>query len=200
METLAANVFVGVEEVTANRDARVLRQRDMLVKGEGAVVSFTVNTPGPVKDTHDARVIFHAGLEAVAKRAAALGWNILETQIVTPVTGPEALLRIAIPGTSADAPVIVKMSTVTIEETHALGRLFDFDILSPEGSPISRTAQGVSSRSCFVCGQRAVICARSRAHPLEELLACISRMVADYTAGLPDPTHTPSGTVEPPRS
>ena len=175
-EPQAGNMPVTLEDVIANRDARVERQKAMLAPGKGAVVSFTVNMPGPVKDTENARSIFHAGLQSVIACATTAGWDVLEWQAIFPKTGPEALFLV-------DAGhVAVKEAMVVIEESHPLGRLFDLDVLDPKGAPVARKEGGRQLRACLLCGEPAAVCGRSRAHSFEELTCRITAMVADFQA------------------
>ena len=59
----------------------------------------------------------------------------------------------------------MKEITTRLEEQDELGRLFDMDVLGPEGEKLSRPAV----RRCLVCGGPVQACARSRAHSLETL-------------------------------
>ncbi|MDL2210081.1 citrate lyase holo-[acyl-carrier protein] synthase [Desulfovibrio sp. OttesenSCG-928-O18] len=173
----ASNHVVSLEEVLVNREARVVRQRGMLDRGNGAIISFTVNMPGPVKDTADARVIFRAGLDALAAATRDAGFAVGEQRELYLPTGPEALL-----GFAAEAMAVKRMA-VAVENTHPLGRLFDMDVLDASGASISRAALGAPMRTCLVCGGKAAVCGRSRAHAMDELLAAIRKQVAAYTAG-----------------
>lgn len=172
----ATNRAVTLEEVLGNREARVARQREMLARGNGAVISFTVNMPGPVKDTADARAIFRAGLAALDVTVPGAGLIVAERREWYPPTGPEALL-----GFSAK-PLDVKRMALAVEDSHPLGRLFDMDVLDASGAFISRGDLGAPMRACLVCGNKAAACGRSRAHPMDELLESIRKLVAAYAA------------------
>ena len=170
----ASNAPVSLEEVLASREARATRQKRALGIGFGAVVSFTVNMPGAIKDTQEARAIFLAGLDAlqcIAERKR-IGLEFLSE--LYPATGPEALLCLAL------TPLEAKELTTMVESAHALGRLFDMDVLDMEGAPVSRRTLGLPPRTCLVCESEAVLCARSRRHSLDEVLAVIQKMVAAY--------------------
>lgn len=171
----ATNHVVTLEEVLDNREARVERQRASLARG-GTVVSFTVNMPGPVKDSDDSRIAFRAGLRGLEAAAAERGFVVLEREERYLLTGPEALLRFA------EQPLDVKRMTVDVEENHALGRLFDMDVLGPDGRGVSRSGLGLAGRTCLICGQPAAVCGRSRAHGVGELVAAVRGMVAGYAA------------------
>ena len=67
-------------------------------------------------------------------------------------------------------PERVKLITAETEELHPLGRIFDIDVIKPDGTKVSRTDLGASGRACILCGKPAFICGRSRAHSTEEVL------------------------------
>jgi holo-ACP synthase/triphosphoribosyl-dephospho-CoA synthase len=56
-----------------------------------------------------------------------------------------------------------------LEECHPLGRLFDIDVIAEDGDKVSRSTIGLPERACLVCGKTGAGCARSRAHPLDEV-------------------------------
>jgi holo-ACP synthase/triphosphoribosyl-dephospho-CoA synthase len=62
-----------------------------------------------------------------------------------------------------------------------LGRLFDIDVFTPEGTKLSRGAE--QRRPCLVCGGDAFACGRSRAHDpavvVDAALAIMERFVKD---------------------
>lgn len=59
--------------------------------------------------------------------------------------------------------------TVEIEDGTAVGRLFDMDVLRPDGQKVDRQELGLSSRKCLICGGPAQACARSRTHTVAQL-------------------------------
>ena len=63
----------------------------------------------------------------------------------------------------------LKAYTLQLENQHPLGRLFDFDVIGPDGSAVSREDLGNPKRKCLLCDEDAHVCARSKRHPMEEL-------------------------------
>ena len=61
-----------------------------------------------------------------------------------------------------------KMSAVELEERLKAGRVFDIDIITPDGS-VSRKDLGLPPRKCFFCGNDAKICSKERTHYLPAL-------------------------------
>lgn len=121
-------VEITLEQVLLARDRRVLRQRALAARYGGTLLSFTMNIAGPVKDAPLVRLAFQAGLAALDRD---LGQPVHRELIQAP-TGPEALLVYDRP-----APW-VKERCLLLEEREAVGRLYDLDVLSPEGEKLSR--------------------------------------------------------------
>lgn len=162
-------VEITLEQVLLARDRRVLRQRALAARYGGTLLSFTMNIAGPVKDAPLVRLAFQAGLAALDRD---LGQPVHRELIQAP-TGPEALLVYDRP-----APW-VKERCLLLEEREAVGRLYDLDVLSPEGEKLSRP----QSRRCLICGGPVTVCSRSRAHGLAAIRARTRDILADFAAG-----------------
>ena len=146
------------------RDRRAERQRELLSAYAGqTLLSFTLNIPGPEKDS------------PLIRRGAALGRRLLDRGLlrlkVRPLyaetaenfTGPESFFVLPLP------PLEVKRVAADIEEASPAGRLFDLDVLRPDGSKVDRREVGLPARRCLLCGAEAQVCARSRTHTVAEL-------------------------------
>ena len=162
-------VEITLEQVLLARDRRVLRQRALAARYGGTLLSFTMNIAGPVKDAPLVRLAFQAGLAALDRD---LGKPVHRELIQAP-TGPEALLVYDRP-----APW-VKERCLLLEERDPVGRLYDLDVLSPEGEKLSRP----QSRRCLICGGPVTVCSRSRAHGLPAIRARTRDILADFAAG-----------------
>lgn len=168
-------VFTGprvtLEEVLKNRNARAERQRGMLASGCVSLVSISMNIPGDIKQfplAHD------AFCEVLAVLRSAFAGHILREETVSLSTGDEALLALDLAGDQ------IKRQTVSLEETHPLGRLFDLDVLDGNGTALSRSRFSLPPRRCLLCGENAKICGRSRAHTVTELRSKIVSILDDY--------------------
>ncbi len=167
-----ASQEVSLPEMLAARDRRAARQRDLIARHRTPVVSLTAVMPGPVKDTPLTRRLVAAGVEAVLATLAGRGWAVLERLDAAGPTGAETQLAVAA------APRPLKQALLALEESHPLGRLWDIDVLADEGEGLrvlSRREFGLPPRACLVCGGPAHACARSRAHPVAELVAIIEK-------------------------
>ena len=162
-------VEITLEQVLFARDRRVQRQQALHRQYGGTLLSFTMNIAGPVKDTPLVRLAFQAGLAALDRD---LGKPV-HRELIQASTGPEALLVYDRP-----APW-VKERCLLLEEREAGGRLYDLDVLSPEGEKLSRP----QSRRCLICGGPVTVCSRSRAHGLPAIRARTRDILADFAAG-----------------
>ncbi|UTC65510.1 citrate lyase holo-[acyl-carrier protein] synthase [Treponema sp. OMZ 788] len=84
-------------------------------------------------------------------------------------------------------PLEVKALSIQIENTEALGRLADIDVLNSE-KLFSRSdfPKDNQRRKCFLCEKDAVICARSRTHSKKEIMDFIlDKVHQDWSYGKP---------------
>ena len=150
-----------LQEILDAREHRVQKQKELLAQFQKPLLCFTMNIPGPTKWNRNVAIGFYLGcwfLEDALK-----GQRLLHKEITTGITGGEAYFVVDLPAKD------LKKIAMDIEEVDPVGRLFDMDVLTPEGAKISRQELGQSPRRCLLCDNEAVICARSRAHSLEEL-------------------------------
>lgn len=164
---------VTVYDMADARDARALAQRQMLAEFGVPLVSLSMNIAGPVKSTRAIEYAFDRALFEVHAQLAALG-GALEQRVERLFTGSQALFAVD------SSALKIKKSMCWIEENTPLGRLFDIDVLDSDGQKIDRTQLGLPVRRCLICGEQASVCARSRAHSVEELLARTNAMIENF--------------------
>ncbi|MBR5390791.1 MAG: citrate lyase holo-[Clostridia bacterium] len=165
------SVEITLEELLQSRDDRAAFQTILLNGYHTPLVSFTVNMPGKIKRDRRSKTVFDAGVLAIRE---ALAGQIVYYKLLDKITGPEGYFAVDM------EPLILKEKTAAIETGHPLGRLMDIDVLSAPGVQVSRAHLGQPPRKCLVCGQPAAACARSRAHPPEQLLAAIDGLLIEW--------------------
>jgi len=154
---------VSLPEMLALREKRAASQAELLKNFRCPLVSFSMNIPGPIKTNKAIRAAFEQGKAALLEVLSSQAVKINAQEEVHEATGDELLL-------SAEAPALeLKTLATRIEEGHPLGRLFDMDVIDANGAKLSRSV----FRPCLICGRQAQECARSRAHPIEELQAAV---------------------------
>ena len=172
----AADDFIGVPvtlaQVLLAREQRVARQKSLLGWNDGCLVCLTVNLPGPVKRCPAGDRIFSYGRLALYRTLP-----ISYAQIHEGPAGCEGFFIVQ--GKAA----AVKAQACALEDEHPLGRLWDIDVLSPAGCHLSRQDFGMPSRRCLLCSRDAAVCARSRAHPVNDLLAEVGRRLYAWEGG-----------------
>lgn len=154
---------VSLLEILEARERRAARQQAMLLGGGAALICFTMNIAGPAKNSPAIGLGFSLGLRQLDDQLDAAGIRVLRREEYREHTGNEALLLVD------REPLAVKALTVELEDGSALGRLFDMDVLRPDGTKVERRELGLSGRTCLLCGGPAQVCARSRAHSVEQL-------------------------------
>ena len=167
---------VTLTEVLLAREERVRRQEALLARHGTAVISFTLNIAGPVKDSPLIRRTFRSGREQLEAGLRAAGLPVLERLERQAPTGCEALY-------AADAPAReVKAVCVSIEDGSPLGRLFDMDVLDSGGRKLDRAEAGGGPRNCIVCGADGRDCASRRLHGVEEVRRATARIMEEHFA------------------
>ena len=167
---------VTLMEMLEAREVRAGRQRELLERYARPVVSFTLNIAGPVKNGPVIRRAFREGLLRLEDALAARGLRPLHQEEVDRPTGCEALWAV-------DGPArTVKELCAGIEDRDPLGRLFDLDVLDPEGGKWDREALGLPPRPCLVCGKAGKGCASRRLHPEEEIQEKTQTILRDFFA------------------
>jgi len=178
--TSATYARVTVSELLSSRDARQARQQQWLAQQATPLVSFTVVAPGAIKDSELTRRIFNHGLRALRQLFEESGWEIKQQHCVALATGGEGLLAINAPAKA------IKTATINLEQTHPLGRLWDIDVLTPEGKILSRSDFSLPARRCLLCQDAAAVCAREGAHSTTDLLTRMEALLHDAD----NPIHT----------
>ena len=162
---------IALSDLLEARERRAARQRRLSAAYPGcALISLTVNMPGPVKRTPEADRVFEAGTAALLSALHKAGLSPAHIETVRPATGCE--LRLLVPG----SPETVKRLACRVEDALPYGRLLDADVLDGEGRPLSRSGLSLPERGCIVCGRPGAYCASRRLHPLPEILAAFTRI------------------------
>lgn len=154
----------------AAREERAFVQRYILrALGSGCVVQIAVNVPGmPKTILGDADAIAEG--ERLVVREIGSAPDIRLT--LNGAAGSCVVLGFA----SID-PCFVKSRCVAVETANEWGRALDIDVVRDSG-PISRSDIGLSPRTCMMCGREAKICARERAHDINDLRREVSRLLS----------------------
>ena len=158
------------------REQRAARQVALSRKYGKALVSFSMNIPGPVKTSPLIRRGFQEGLRVLEQQLPKE--TVLAKEVKEAVTGCEAILVVDL------EPLAVKAITTAIEDEHGLGRLFDMDVIGPDLSKLDREAVGGGSRNCIVCGAPGRGCASRRVHSVAELQKAAGTILRRYFAGV----------------
>ncbi|OPJ56455.1 citrate lyase holo-[acyl-carrier protein] synthase [Alkalithermobacter paradoxus] len=163
-----------LQKVLYGREQRVKLQRELLKNYKVPLISFTLNIPGPEKNSILFNEIHSIGVHVLEKELEDRNIHIVYSQSNSSFAGLEKFLCV---DWDVDS---IKRLTVSIEQNHDLGRLFDFDILSEDGHQISRESLGLQGRKCLLCGEKPIVCIRSKKHSLDELLNAVHAIIRKY--------------------
>lgn len=165
---------VTLMEMLGAREARAMRQQQLLEEYQLPVISFCLNIAGPVKNSPVLRRAFREGQERLVCALLAGRLDVVHREEVDQPTGCEALWVVRGDGRA------VKELCVELEDRDALGRLFDLDVLDPMSGKWDRTQLGQPPRKCLVCGKEGKGCASRRLHTVEELQGATQVILEDY--------------------
>ena len=162
-ELFGMSMEVTLTEMLEARERRAARQQELLSAYGKTMICFTMNIAGPVKNSSLIRRGFALGKRLLRLQLKLTGIPVVYSEEIHEITGNEAFFLL-----DAD-PMAVKAITVEIEDFAPVGRLFDMDVLHPNGKKVDRQELGRFGRKCLICGGMAQACARSRTHAVPEL-------------------------------
>ena len=174
LQKIVTGQYVELSKMLDARERRQFVQQKLLNEHQFPLISFTLNIVGPIKVFPLAIRTFEEGLSMIRTQCMAWKLPIIEEKRIEDITGYEAFLVI-----DSDART-VKEILCRLEERTPLGRLFDLDVLSPDGTKISRTDFHMPPHKCLLCNQDAFVCSRSRPHSVDEILTRACEIMEDY--------------------
>ena len=159
-------------ELAEMLDAREMRAAQLdelaVLYPKDTILSFKLNIPGPIKNNEMIARIFDDGVEKIKEVLA----HPVICSLTNDKTGPELILR-----TGKDARAL-KEKMIRLEEAAPIARLYDIDVLF-RSVAVSRETLGRGERPCFICSRPAKVCARSRAHSVDEMLEKIEQLILE---------------------
>lgn len=157
------SVEVSLSKMLTARELRVQHQQVLLAQYHKPLISFTMNIAGPVKDSPLIRRGFERGQRLLRQQFLRAKLPPLHEDISREVTGCEAFYVL-----DAD-PIAIKKFTTDVEDATPLGRLFDMDVIRPDGRKVDREELRLPGRRCLICGGPAKVCSSRRIHTVAEL-------------------------------
>ncbi|MBQ2895311.1 MAG: citrate lyase holo-[Oscillospiraceae bacterium] len=155
-------------EILRAREERAVRQSSFLAAYDCPLLSFSMNIPGPDKDSALIRFGFYEGRRRLLARLRPRA-----EELRMDAAGPALLWAVDMAATG------LKSLCEEIEGDE-LGRLFDMDVLDERGEKLSRR----EPRKCLLCGEDARICARTRRHGLDAVMGETERRLLDFAAAI----------------
>ncbi|MBQ7279937.1 MAG: citrate lyase holo-[Bacteroidales bacterium] len=166
--------MVTLQQLLASRDERHAMQMQLIADHpHETLVCLTVVVPGSDKRNQQSLTVAHAAIEALQQEFQPLPGHLLQRDLPT---GFEAYMLTSCNSTET------KRRTCQIEDTHPLGRLFDIDVILPDGTPLSRQQVDALPRRCLLCDNEARFCMRNHTHTQQELWDKINQLINDYLA------------------
>ena len=144
-----------LQELLRAREERVQYQYELLSTYKLPLICYTMNIPGPTKNSPLITEAFLLGERQILDRFP----NIIYSDHRILDTGCEGsyVLR--------EDPAYIKSLCMEMESQPPLGRILDLDVLAPDGEKLSRG----NPRPCLLCMEDARICRRRGSHPIEDV-------------------------------
>lgn len=161
-------------EILKSREDRANKQVEILKDYPYSLVSFTLNTPGIIKDNETYRGIHKIGITEILYSIERNDYDVEYKEEILKDTGSEAYFSIDIDSRE------LKRTMVDIEAHHPLGRVFDIDVFDKNHNQMSRSDLKLESRKCLLCNKDARICMREKNHSYEELILKIEELNRSY--------------------
>ena len=164
---------VSLVQMLDARERRVQHQQALLAQYHKPLICFTMNICGPVKDSPLIRRGFARGCQLLRQQFLRAKLVPLREDAIREVTGCEAFYVL-----DAD-PLTIKKFTTDIEDATPLGRLFDMDVIRPDGRKVAREELHLEGRRCLICGGPAKVCSSRRVHTVAELQEKTTEILTD---------------------
>ncbi|WP_297633039.1 citrate lyase holo-[acyl-carrier protein] synthase [uncultured Clostridium sp.] len=161
-------------KILDGKESRVLRQKEILTKYNQTLISFTLNIPGLYKISEEYKKVFNKGIREIKENLERKKLLISYEEVNERESGYEFFCIVLAPAND------VKMLMIELESRLSIGRIFDIDVFDKEGRLLSRSDFSIKKRECLVCSNDAVVCSRSRAHSIEEVLEAIDKLVKEF--------------------
>lgn len=156
---------ISLQQVLEFREKKVRLLQQYQEKYPGCTaVTLGMNIPGPHKNNAAISAAFLEGTEKMRVLFKRRGYVQAEETCVQEAAGNLAVfvLRQAV-------PEAVKADMIALEEACEIGRLYDIDVYRKDGTQVGREELHAAPRKCFLCGNDAKSCGRSRRHSVQEL-------------------------------
>jgi len=171
--------IASLDHVLRIRDQRAALQRMLLTSSGLPVLSLTLVSPGPVKDSPGRRLLMDLVEDTLSDETRAKGMRVQQHSRRDGIAGPEALWVV-------DAsPYLLKRLSIEIEAAKPWGRLLDADVIVAGAMgvpiPLGRQALGCPPRRCLLCGADAKVCMGLRRHSPATVAARAAELVQRFT-------------------
>ncbi|WP_019228978.1 citrate lyase holo-[acyl-carrier protein] synthase [Sedimentibacter sp. B4] len=151
-------------EILESRELRAKKQIELLTRYPYTLISFTLNTPGPIKSSGLYTNIHKAGIQHLMKVLQDMDVNIVHMETIEKNTGREGFISVDLD------PYQAKKIAAEIEDTHDLGRIFDIDVFDQLHNQLNRASIQLKPRKCLLCDEEALVCMKMKTHTYEELI------------------------------
>lgn len=163
-----------VMEILQSREDRRDKQLDLINIYKSSLISFTLNTPGILKDNEMYREIHKEGMGSIVNFLLDNDIKIIYKEEINKSTGSEGYIVVDLDSLK------LKRLLIDLEESHPMGRIFDIDVFDSDHNQISRSNFNINPRKCILCHKDARVCIREKNHTMEELYSSIESLWKEF--------------------
>ena len=160
-----------INQILEDREKRYNELLLILKTYKMTVLCGKINYPGEDKNTEDVQLAFTILARLLTKKFSSY---LKHMKIINGLDGPAIMMVLDMSAFEA------KKKAVKIEALGDIGRVFDIDIYTENGSSIGRSDINMETRKCIICGEDGRICTKIRKHPLEEVIAAFNDVIRDF--------------------
>ena len=152
-----------LRQVLEAREARWQFRQELTAQTGRPVISVTLCVPERFRTDQKFYTVFQGLCGKFAQLLESRGIPFTDEGELNGADGPVRFYS-----SPADA-ALLKELCVLGEETLPGGRMLDIDLMTADGTPVSRAAAGLPPRRCVVCQNEAALCVSRRLHSREEV-------------------------------
>jgi holo-ACP synthase/triphosphoribosyl-dephospho-CoA synthase len=166
-----------MEEILDARERRACYQQGLLDEFHSTLICYALNIAGSCKLFPLAEQTFFEGKRLINRELERNKIVVAAYRETQDKAGYASYYVVTVEAEQ------LKRLMLSIEESGSLGRLFDIDVLRPDGTKVSRRELGFSERTCLICGKPAMLCSRSATHLKTEVIRKTKEIMQDYFEG-----------------
>lgn len=157
--------------ILVDREKRYNEILSLLEEYKLTVLCGKVNYPGNNKNTEEVKIAFKILMNLLRKKFYL---KLKHVRIINGDDGPAFIMVLDMSAIEA------KRIAITIEDMNEIGRIFDIDIYTKDGSSLGRSDINMMARKCIICHEDGRVCTKLQKHDLSEVIDAFNKVIKKY--------------------